>query len=337
MNPLKFCVIAALWCGFLVCAAAAQTTQPTSPREKLSMDFGWRFALGNANDADKDFTFGETYFFNAKAGIVDGPASPQFDDRAWREVDLPHDWAVELPFDEHSDGGHGFKPVGRGYPQNNIGWYRKKFSVANADAGKRFYLQFDGVFRNCTVFVNGFRFGPHESGYTSFGYDISDVINYGAENVVTVRVDASQKEGWWYEGAGIYRHVWLIKTDPLHLMSDAVTIAGYTKMDPANPYATNVTVHTQITKDDSGEASVSVEMEIFGPDGKPVGYHTETEHISGSGQREGFSAVMPIDKPSMWSPDAPNLYKLIVTVRRGDAITDRVEMPFGIRRIRFDK
>src|ERR1700744_2784646 len=116
MNPKQFGLLAALWCGVFACAVRAQTTQPASPREKILMDFDWRFALGHATDVDKDFGFGETYFFNAKAGATDGPAAERFDDRGWRSVDLPHDWAVELPFDEHSDGGHGFKPVGRGFP-----------------------------------------------------------------------------------------------------------------------------------------------------------------------------------------------------------------------------
>src|SRR5438105_2927520 len=128
------------------------------------------------------------------AGSGRGPASTDFSDAAWRKVDLPHDWAVELPFDPKADGAHGFKAIGEGFPQDSVAWYRRTFELPAADAGRRLWLEFDGVFRDSTVFVNGWFVGRHESGYGSFRTDITDVANPGGRNVVAVRVDASQFE-----------------------------------------------------------------------------------------------------------------------------------------------
>jgi beta-galactosidase len=332
MNGLKFGAMAALLCGFFACAAIAQTTQPQAQREKLLMDFGWRFALGNAHDADKDFGFGKTGFFNAKAGLFDGPAAAQFDDRGWRMLDLPHDWAVELPFDEHADGGHGDKPVGRGFPENNIGWYRKKFSVPASDLGRRIRIEFDGVFRDSTVFINGFRFGPHESGYTSFGYDISEVLNYGRDNVVAVRVDASQKEGWFYEGAGIYRHVWLSKTAPLHVATNGTFVTAEVKENSAD-----VTARATICNEDKTETPFDIEQTIVDADGKSIADVAQKNLSVKSSERQEFSTNISVVNPKLWSLETRALYKLITTIRQGDAIVDRYETTFGIRTLRFDK
>ena len=132
-------------------------------------------------------------------------------------VDLPHDWAVEAPFDPKASPSHGFKAVGRGFPERSVGWYRRTFFVPESDLGRRIRLEFDGVYRNARVFVNGFLVGEEPSGYLGLSFDVSEYLNYGGENVVAVRVDASMEEGWFYEGAGIYRHVWLLKTEPLHV------------------------------------------------------------------------------------------------------------------------
>ena len=124
---------------------------------------------------------------------------------------MPHDWAVELPFDVNANFDHGRKPLGPAFPKNSVGWYRRTFSLPEADTGKRLWIEFDGVYRDCRVFMNGYLLAHHESGYNSFRCDITDTANCGGKNVLAVRVDASQFEGWFYEGAGIYRHVWLEK------------------------------------------------------------------------------------------------------------------------------
>ena len=173
-----------------------------SPRERLLLDSDWKFYLGNP--------WGDVIDL-AKADDNKGPAKPGFADADWRTVNLPHDWAVELPFDSTADYNHGFKPVGPGFATNDIGWYRRTFELSKADSGKRLWLELDGVYRNCDVFVNGWFVGHHDSGYEGFRCDITDVANCDGKNVVAVKVDASKFEGWFYEGAGIYGHVWLKK------------------------------------------------------------------------------------------------------------------------------
>jgi len=192
----------------------------TSPRERLLLDFNWRFALGHANDPAKDFGFGamrrEATF--AKSGAFPGVTRTNFDDSAWQKIDLPHDWAVELPFvNAPMLPDHGGKPLGREYPETSIGWYRRVFDLPAADAGKRIAVEFDGVFRHAMVMFNGHYIGEEFSGYAPFRFDLTDFANYGDKNALAVRVDATLGEGWFYEGAGIYRHVWLTKTDPVHV------------------------------------------------------------------------------------------------------------------------
>ena len=206
-------------------SAGGQVPQRSSPGEKLLMDSGWRFALGHAWDTGKDFDNGSGYFsYFAKAGYGDGAASAGFDDRGWRKLDLPHDWCVELPFDKRGGFSHGYRAMGRPFPENSVGWYRRNFPIPAADLGKRIIIEFDGVFRNSIVWVNGFYLGTEHSGYAGFSYDISDYLNYGGTNVVAVRVDATMEEGWFYEGAGIYRHAWLTKLPPLHVVKDGTFI-----------------------------------------------------------------------------------------------------------------
>src|ERR1022692_4202853 len=192
----------------------------TSPRKHWSMDNNWKFHFGNAADPDKDFNYSTRTIF-AKSGAASGTAiDPRFNDSSWRTLDVPHDWAVELPFvylNNFDVMAHGYKPVGGHFPETSIGWYRKHFTVSAADSGARFQLQFDGIYRNASIWVNGLYVGNNMSGYSGASYDITDDINYDKDNVLVVRVDATQYEGWFYEGAGIYRHVWLNQTDNLHV------------------------------------------------------------------------------------------------------------------------
>ena len=203
----------------LAMAAFIATTPATadSTRQRTRIDDGWRFALGHAWDPAKDFDHGMRPFFFGKAGFGDGPAAAEFEDRPWRRVDLPHDWAVELPFSDKGSSQHGMKAVGRGFPENSVGWYRRELAIPATGKGQRFTLEFDGVFRDSVVWVNGHYLKREASGYSGFQVDITDYLNFSGRNVVAVRVDATTQEGWWYEGAGIYRHVWLTQTGPLHV------------------------------------------------------------------------------------------------------------------------
>ncbi len=196
---------------YLILTTLLLSVLPIKGQEVL-FDDGWVFALGNAASPEKDFGRGTEYFtyFTKAASIHNtGPYAPGFDDSAWKPVQLPHDWVVDLPFDREASHSHGYKTVGWRWPETSVGWYRKHFTVPAEAQGQPVSLRFDGIFRDSDIWVNGFWLGGEKSGYTTASYNIAEYLNYGGDNVVTVRADATFEEGWFYEGAGIYRHVWL--------------------------------------------------------------------------------------------------------------------------------
>ncbi len=303
-----------------------------SPREHLLMDFGWRFAFGHPYDTDKDYGHATGYFsYFAKTGFGDGPADPLFDDRAWRLLNLPHDWAVELPFDEKGGFSHGYKAIGRNFPGNSVGWYRKTFFIPKSDKGRRISVEFDGVFRDSVVWVNGFYMGRESSGYNNFRYDITDCLNYGGNNVVAVRVDATMEEGWFYEGAGIYRHVWLTKTSPLHVDYNGTFVTSEVGEDSAV-----ITSRTIVADEGTEKAAFEIDQEILDSTGKIVGSGQLNGLSLDPGANKEFPVQIKISKPKLWSLESPSLYKLVTTVIYGDSIVDSYETPFGIRTMTFD-
>ncbi len=329
--------------GGAVSRAQAQTAAATdAPRQRLRLDEGWRFAFGHLDDVTKDFNFGKDQRTYAKQGPDSGDAAQaKFDDSAWRLIDLPHDWAVELPFvhkdvalvpDDHgivwdNAANHGYKPLGRDYPETSIGWYRKTFTLDPADVGRRISLEFDGVFRACIVMVNGYIVRQHDGGYTPFAIDITDFLNTDAKpNVIAVRVDASLGEGWFYEGAGIYRHVWLVKTDGLHIIQ----------------YGVNVIIGADgkgmigvETQNDSDRArSFDIKYVIDGKDftPKPIGDGPGTDAWLPYAQ----SIPIQIENPRLWSLQDPYLYELTTSIVEDGKILDSVVSRFGVRDIRFD-
>src|SRR5882724_10976274 len=234
-----------------------------TPREQLLFDFGWKFMMGSGSDPLRDLGFGKGQEDFSKTGSF-GFATGKFDDSHWRSLNLPHDWAIELPFvrDEGLQS-HGYKPLGRRYPENSIGWYRRAFDIPASDAGRRIVLEFDGVFRNAQIFVNGCFIGRNDNGYVPFRFDLSDFLVYGAQNFVVVRVDASLGDGWFYEGAGIYRHVWLIKTDPLHLSR----WESYVRTE-IKPAAATLSLGTIVENQTTQSANPRVRWQILDREGK---------------------------------------------------------------------
>ncbi len=324
LSPLGWLVVAALVSGLCLTSPAARA-ESAMVRQRLLLDFGWKFRLGD------DWGTGENL---AKAGSSSGPAATSFNDATWRTVNLPHDWGVELPFDRNADGSHGFKPVGPGFPQNSVGWYRRAFLLPKADAGKRLWLEFDGVYRDCRVFLNGYFIGHHESGYSSFRYDITDVANCGGKNLLAVRVDASQFEGWFYEGAGIYRHVWLVKTAPVAVAPDGVFVYSRFKDNvPEGPVTIHINV--RLRNDQKAPAEAAVKCEIIGHENKSVAWIQTSEELAGWSKGE-VKPQIEFNAPVLWSPESPKLYKLITTVESGGETVDRVETPFGIRTVQFE-
>jgi beta-galactosidase len=296
-----------------------------SPRERLLMDRGWKFHLGN------EWGTGEAPI---NLGVSTGPARPDFDDSAWARVNLPHDWTVALPFDKNAAGDHGYKPIGPGFPQNSVGWYRRAFTLPREDLGKRLWIEFGGVFRDSRVYVNGCLVGRQPRGYSSFRYDISDVVHYGGRNTVAVRVDASEFEGWFYEGAGIYRHVWLVKTAPLAVAPDGTFVYSRFKNNvPHGPV--EMDIETRLANFRTNSAEAEVDYEILDPNGKRVATSRAIATIAPSTSQKVNQRVY-VASPKLWSPETPRLYKLVTTVRSAGTITDRVETEFGIRTLVFD-
>lgn len=311
--------------------AAAQEVNGAS-RERVKFDFGWRFAFGHATDRSKDFDPGNSEFsYFAKTGFATGAAAPDFDDRSWRELDLPHDWAVEAPFDKRASNSHGSKAIGRNFPERSVGWYRKSFSVPASDLGKRISLEFDGVFRDSQVWVNGHYLGREESGYSSFAYNITEFLNYGGKNVVAVRVDASLEEGWFYEGAGIYRHVWLVKTAPLHVERHGTFVTAEVKDGSAL-----VTVRATICNEGREPAEFRVAHTIVGPNGTAVASNETNEATLAAGESREYASTINVEQPQLWSLESPHLYRLLTKIRDGNHLVDSYETPFGIRTIKFD-
>jgi beta-galactosidase len=323
----RFVIAASLALALIPPFVSAQT----APRERISFDKSWHFALGNAADPQKDFGYSTVTFSHAKAGQADGPASAKFDDRTWRTVDLPHDWAVELPFDQRGDGNHGFKAIGRNFPQNSVGWYRKTFTVPQSAMGQRIGIDFDGVYRDAQVWVNGFYLGTEPSGYTSFHYDLTDYLNYGGSNVVVVRADATLEEGWFYEGAGIYRHVWLTRTSPLHVAHDGTFV---TTIVNGNDAAIKDAV--TLDNDSDADAQCTVEAQVLDGDGTVVA--TSQPVFTGVNVRDSAKVdlTLKVTAPKLWSIETPYLYKLVTIVKHDGNVVDRYETPFGIRTIRWD-
>ncbi len=310
---------------FAILAANLFAAGTDSPREHLSLDANWKFHLGDDWPAALRLD---------KAGSGTGPASEKFNDIAWRSLDLPHDWVIELPFDKNSDTSHGFKPVGPGYPKNNVGWYRRTFELPAADAGKRIWLQFDGAYRDTTVWVNGWLVRRHEGGYNPFREDITDLVHFGGRNIIAVKVDASKFEGWFYEGAGIYRHVWLDKTAPVAIAPNGIFVYSQFKNNVPSDQA-EIKVETRLLNSLTNEVKAVVDCEIFSPAGKSVAKFTASGAVQG-GLGETVKLETSISSPELWAPESPALYKLVTTVKSNGGIVDRQETEFGIRTFAFD-
>jgi len=303
-----------------------------SIRERINFDDNWYFSFGHPFDKTKDFNTGTGYFsYLAKAGYGDGAAAKDFDHRAWRPIDLPHDWAVEMPFDAKGSHSHGYKAVGPGFPDVSVGWYRKSFKVNKEDLGKQFFIDFDGVSRDAKVWVNGHYLGCEPSGYQSFSYNITDILNYGGDNVVAVRADVSTEEGWYYEGAGIYRHVWMRKTNALHIPKDGTFVYADITDSKAN-----VTIETEIENRGLETSFYILKQMIKDKDGKVIAEGSDQgKHISSMDQSKNKSSLH-IKNPHLWSLEEPYLYSMLTQVISDGVLVDEYTTPFGIRSIHFD-
>jgi len=315
----------ALFAGVCAALLVTQLSAAGSPREHLLLDANWKFHLGDDwPDA--------LHLENSGTGA--GPASEGFADAYWRAVNLPHDWAVELPFDWAADGSHGFKALGRNFPTNSIAWYRRTFGLPAGDSGKRIWLTFDGVFRDATVWVNGWCVKRHEGGYYPFREDITDVMHFGGQNTVAVRVDATESEGWFYEGAGIYRHVWLDETAPVAIAPDGIFVYSSFKNNVPSDQA-EIHVEAGLLNTLTNAAKATVKCEIISPDGKCLRPFSESEKLERESRRT-VKLESKLSSPVLWSPESPKLYRLVATVSVDGKVVDQVATPFGVRTVAFD-
>jgi beta-galactosidase len=293
-------------------------------RETLCLDLDWRFAPGDPTPPLEN-THLAGYMAN-KAGYARGPARPAFDDSDWRAVQLPHDFSVEAERDPRHH-------VSSGYHPRGCGWYRRHFTLAEHDRGRRVFLRFDAVANRATVYVNGHLLHRHFDGYTPFTIDISDVATFGDEdvNTVAVFVDASTVEGWWYEGAGIYRHAWLEKRSNVHVASDRLFVC------PTHVGQDRWTtrIETQVVNAGRSETRVRIEHRLIAPDGRELSAATVDADVA-AGATTMTTAEIAIDSPRRWSLRDPALHRVCTRVLVAAEPVDATETSFGYRTIRFD-
>jgi beta-galactosidase len=294
---LSLCLLAAA----LLPLAARAHAQSTA-RQVLPADFDWRFVEGDPAGAE----------------------APSFADASWRLVSLPHDWSIEGRPDPQSPTGNG-----GGYYPAGVGWYRKTFDAPAAWKPQRVSVEFDGVYRAATVFLNGRRVGTRPSGYSSFAFDLTPHLAFGARNVLAVRVDnAAQPNSRWYSGSGIYRHVRVVVTGPTHVARWGVFV---TTPEVSNETAT-VSVRTTVANDATGSTGVTVETTLLAPDGATRG-DARSPVVAAAGAETQVTQAIKVANPALWSPGTPRLYRAVTRVVEGGKVVDEIVTPFGIRSV----
>ncbi len=287
----------------LLCVAAAQ-----AQRETIAFDPGWRFMQADTAGAE----------------------APGFADAGWTKVDLPHDWAIAGPFAEtNASGGAGaFAPAG-------VGWYRKHFALPETDAGKRVFVEFDGVMANSDVWINGFLLGHRPNGYVSFRYDLTGHLKFGkaGENVIAVRADNSkQPASRFYEGAGIYRHVRLLVVQPVHV----VAWSTFASASDVTAGKATVQVETGVINQSQAQASVVLKATLTDPAGKVAAEVNLPASTLAPEQQETLKFAIPLKHPDRWDTDHPVLYRVKVEAIADGKKADDDEVTFGIREFHFD-
>ena len=325
--------IITLWAA--VCLAVT-VAWAQSVREQVLLNEGWRFAFGNASDPAKDFGCGTEYFnYLTKANSIhnEGPYSAKFDDKGWQTVSVPHDWVCTLPYAAEASHSHGYKTVGYKYPETSVGWYRRTLTIPEGDLGKRLLLRFDGIFRNARVWFNGFYMGTEPSGYATQVYDVTEYVNYGGDNLICVRADATLEEGWFYEGAGIYRDVWLEKRPAVGV----ATFGTFVYADLKAPYnAATLHVETDVTNSSLSTAQCEVEQRLIDGDGRETA-RAETIRITlKPKETRGCQQLMSVERPHLWSTTDPYLYRVETTVKVDGKVTDVYVTTTGLREVEFD-
>ena len=306
-------------------------------RETIRLDDGWKFAFGNAADPKKDFGCGTEYFnYLTKANSIhnEGPYAANFNDSTWQEVKVPHDWVTILPYADVASHSHGYKTVGYKYPETSVGWYRKTINIPACDLGKHIALQFDGIFRNARVWFNGFYMGTEPSGYATQVYDVTEYVNYGGDNLICVRADATLEEGWFYEGAGIYRDAWLMKSAAVGV----APLGTFVYADLKQPYdKVTIYVETEVNNHSLTTQQCEVSHRLLDADGREVAKsESSTIMLRAKQTLNSQLLTLNLNTPHLWSPADPYLYKVETTVKVDGRVTDVYETTTGIRDVEFD-
>ena len=281
--------------------ALAVVTFRAEAREKINFDKGWRFILADS----------------AQMSLA------MYDDSAWRMLNVPHDWAIEGDFSASAPSGNsgGALPGG-------VGWYRKSFEVAAADKGKLFYIDFDGVYMNAKVWINGQLLGQRPYGYSSFRFDLTPHLKFGAKNVVAVRVDNSdQPNSRWYSGCGIYRHVWLVKTEKIHVAHWGTHVVAE---------GNKVSVSVSIDNNTTSQQTVVVRNKIISPAGVQVASASKKLSLNPSAKSTSSLSQLKVSRPQIWSCETPYIYKVVTTIEQNGKVVDTYETPTGFRTFKFD-
>jgi len=316
---------------FLLLGTAIYAQDADYQGERISLDEDWLFQLGDAASGEEEyFEYGKNFHPFAKSGRAIGVNSLEYSTEGWRQVDLPHDWAVELPFvKDKSLNSHGFKPVGYKFPETSVGWYRKKLYIPEEDKGRILKLKFDGVYRDCDVWLNGFYQGNNKSGYMEFMHDITDMVHYGDTNIVVVRVDATQFEGWWYEGAGIYRHTWLIKKSKVHIPEHGTYVTT-----AVNGKSATVNIQTEVLNTLPANQKGELQMSLVDRSGNIVGKAKARVSLSAN-ERKTLNSKITVSNPKLWSLKEPYLYQLVSTLTINGLVQHKEHTRVGIRTIEF--
>ena len=297
----------------ICCALVLGCSSVVSERETLDFNDSWNFHLGDVPEA----------------------SAPSYDDAGWRRLELPHDWAIEGDFSPENPSG-----VGGGALPGGVGWYRKTFFAPAQDSCKLWRLEFDGIYMNSEVFVNGVSLGVRPYGYISFGYDISHLLEWDAENVVAVRVDnAEQPNSRWYSGCGIYRNVRLVKTAKVRVAPYGIFVEpGMTYLPKASGDGSELHegfffVQTEVLSDDPEVTEVVLRQTVLDAAGKVAGKVEDTYKLA---DLAGQEQMVRISKPHLWDVDDPYLYTLVTEIATPEgAILDRVETKTGLRHFFF--
>lgn len=276
------------------------------PEKRVSFNQNWRFNLGDvANGED--------------TGL---------DDSQWRQLDLPHDWSIEGEFSENAPSG-----TGGGALPGGIGWYRKTFTVPLAAKGKLLFVEFDGVYRNSEVWINGIYLGKRPYGYSTFEYELSPHLIYGGgPNVIAVKVDNSQQpNSRWYSGSGVYRNVWLTTLDPVHVEHWGT----YVTTPEVNSSSATVVIKTQVDNGSNSATPVNLTTIIQDASGREVAREV-SKGVAARDSHAEVSQTLKVPSPTLWSDERPYLYKVVSQLDQGGRLVDRYETPLGIRTFRFD-